>query len=203
MMLRLLVHAAAALPAAWLVFAALSDRLGADPIAALTHETGQWALRLLLLTLAITPLRRFTGWARPVAFRRALGLWAFAYACMHLGVYVVLDLGGWWAQLFDDLLERPFITLGFAAWLLLVPLAVTSTRGMMRRLGRRWQRLHRLVYVAAALAVLHFLWLVKADLTEPLVYAGVLAILLAARLRRRDRPFPQADRARARNQRGA
>lgn len=179
---RLLLHAVAAAPLAWLIWAALGDRLGADPIAELTHETGQWALRLLLATLAITPLRLLGGWSRPIRYRRAVGLWAFAYACLHFGVYLGLDLGGYWMQIFDDLAERPFITIGFAAWLLLLPLALTSTRGMMRRLGHGWQRLHRLVYVAAVLAVLHFVWLVKADLTEPLIHAAILALLLALRL---------------------
>jgi methionine sulfoxide reductase heme-binding subunit len=186
--LRVLVHLVLAVPAAWLLFAAFDDRLGADPIAVLTHETGQWALRLLLLTLALTPLRRLTGWQRPIRFRRALGLWAFAYACLHLGVYVGLDLGGYWLQLVDDLRERPFIMVGFLAWLLLVPLALTSTRAAMRRLGRRWQRLHRLVYVATGLAVLHFLWLVRLDPTEPLIYAALFAALMLLRLRWRPSP---------------
>jgi sulfoxide reductase heme-binding subunit YedZ len=161
---------------------AIANRLGADPVAALTHATGDWALRLLLLTLAITPLRRLTGWSWPIRYRRMLGLHAFAYACTHFAIYLVLDLGGYWAQIFDDIAKRPFITVGFLAWLGLLPLAATSTRAAMRRLGHRWGRLHRLVYAIAILAVLHFLWLVKADLREPLIYAGILAALLVARL---------------------
>jgi methionine sulfoxide reductase heme-binding subunit len=149
----------------------------------LTHETGQWALRLLLATLAVTPLRRLGGWPALLRYRRALGLWAFAYACIHLTIYLALDLGGYWRQIFADIVERPFITVGMLAWLLLLPLAITSTRGMMRRLGRHWQRLHRLAYLAAALAVLHFLWLVKADLREPLLYASLLGLFLFRLLR--------------------
>lgn len=180
--LRLAAHALAITPMALLAREAIANRLGADPVAALTHATGDWALRLLLLTLAITPLRRLTGWSWPIRYRRMLGLHAFAYACTHFAIYLVLDLGGYWSQIFDDIAKRPFITVGFLAWLCLLPLAATSTRAAMRRLGPRWGRLHRLVYVIALLAVLHFLWLVKADLREPLIYAGILAALLAARL---------------------
>jgi methionine sulfoxide reductase heme-binding subunit len=194
---RLLLHLAAATPLVLLLHAALTDALGADPIAVLTHETGQWALRLLLATLAITPLRLLGNWPVLLQFRRLLGLWSFAYACLHLAIYLGLDLGGYWAQIFEDIVERPFITVGFLAWLLLLPLALTSTRGMMRRLGRRWGQLHRLVYVSAALAVLHFLWLVKADLREPLIYAGLLALLLLFRL-----PWLQRELARRRRRPG-
>jgi methionine sulfoxide reductase heme-binding subunit len=179
---RALLHAAAAAPLLLLAIAAFDDRLGADPIAALTHETGQWALRLLLATLAVTPLRLLSGQPVLMRFRRLLGLWAFAYACAHLAIYLALDLGGYWRQIIDDIVDRPFITAGFTAWLLLLPLAATSTRAMMRRLGRRWGLLHRLVHPAAALAVLHFLWLVKADLREPLLYASILGLLWLARV---------------------
>ena len=180
--LKALAHALALLPLGLLVQGVLADTLGADPVAALTHATGDWALRLLLLGLALTPLRRLTGQAWPIRFRRLVGLYAFFYACLHLAVFLVLDLGGFWTQVFEDIVKRPYITVGFAAWLLLVPLALTSTRGWMKRLGRRWAQLHRLVYATGVLAVLHFLWLVKSDLREPLVYAGILAILLGARL---------------------
>jgi sulfoxide reductase heme-binding subunit YedZ len=175
-------HALALSPLAWMVLDAMHAALGADPVAALTHRTGDWALRLLLACLAMTPLRRLVGQPWPIRFRRLLGLYAFFYASLHLSVYVVLDLAGYWAQVFEDLAKRPFITVGFTAWLLLLPLALTSTRGWMRRLGRRWGRLHRAVYVAAALGVLHYAWLVKADLREPLLYAGVLGVLLGARV---------------------
>ncbi|WP_460457569.1 protein-methionine-sulfoxide reductase heme-binding subunit MsrQ [Arenimonas alkanexedens] len=180
--IKALAHALALLPLALLVRGVLTDSLGADPVAALTHATGDWALRLLLLGLALTPLRRLTGQAWPIRFRRLVGLYAFFYACLHLTVFLVLDLGGFWTQIFEDIIKRPYITVGFAAWLLLLPLALTSTKGWMRRLGRRWAQLHKLVYAVGVLAVLHFLWLVKSDLREPLIYAGILFILLGARV---------------------
>lgn len=178
-----LLFAAALLPFAWLVWDALHDTLGTDPVAQLEHRSGDWALRLLLATLAMTPLRRITQRAEWLRYRRMLGLFAFFYACLHLTIYLVVDLGGYWSQLLTEIAKRPYMTVGFSAWLLLVPLALTSTRAMMRRLGRRWQQLHRLVYVSAALACLHFLWLVKADRREPLLYLGILVGLLAFRLR--------------------
>ncbi|MFY2764917.1 sulfite oxidase heme-binding subunit YedZ [Arenimonas sp. MALMAid1274] len=179
---KALAHALCLLPLALLVQGVVEDSLGADPVAAITHSTGDWALRGLLATLAMTPLRRITGQSWPLRFRRLLGLYAFFYASLHLSTYLVLDLGGYWTQVFEDIVKRPYITVGFAAWLLLVPLAVTSTRGWMRRLGRRWGQLHKLVYVVGVLAVLHFVWLVKSDLREPLIYAGILALLLGLRL---------------------
>ena len=169
------------LPLALLVWDTLREQLGTDPVAQLEHRTGDWALRLLLMTLAITPLRRLSGSAWLVRYRRMLGLFAFFYACVHLTTYLVIDLGGYWSQLLTEIAKRPYMTVGFSAWLLLVPLALTSTRRMMHRLGRRWQQLHRLVYVSALLAVLHFLWLVKADHREPLIYLGILALLMLAR----------------------
>ncbi len=181
--LKAAAHALALAPLAALVAGVARDSLGPDPVAEITHATGTWALRLLLLGLALTPLRRLAGQAWPIRFRRLVGLYAFFYACLHLATWLVLDLGGYWMQVFDDLARRPYITLGFSAWLLLLPLALTSTRGWMRRLGRRWGQLHKLVYVAATLAVLHYLWLVKADLREPLAYAAALALLLGLRWR--------------------
>jgi sulfoxide reductase heme-binding subunit YedZ len=180
--LKALAHALALLPLALLVRGALGDTLGADPVAAITHATGDWALRLLLLGLALTPLRRIIGQPWPIRFRRLVGLYAFFYASLHLATYLVLDLGSYWSQILEDIVKRPYITVGFLAWLLLVPLALTSTRGWIRRLGRRWGQLHKLVYAVAALGVLHFVWLVKSDLREPLVYAGVLALLLGMRV---------------------
>jgi sulfoxide reductase heme-binding subunit YedZ len=177
------VFALALLPLALLVFDTLRDDLGTDPVAQLEHRSGLWALRLLLATLALTPLRRLTMRAEFVRYRRMLGLFAFFYACVHLTVYLVIDLGGYWSQLLIEIAKRPYMTVGFSAWLMLVPLAITSTRGMMRRLGGRWQKLHRLVYPAALLACLHFLWLVKADHREPLVYLAILTTLLLARVR--------------------
>ena len=158
-----------------------SGGLGADPVAEIEHRLGLWALRLLMLTLAVTPLRQLTGKSVLLRFRRMLGLYAFAYASLHLLAYLVLDLRGYWTQIFEEIVKRPYITVGFLAWLLLVPLAATSTQAAMRWLGRNWGRLHRLVYAIAVLAVLHFWWLVKSDVREPLLYAVILAALLGWR----------------------
>ena len=174
------------LPLALLVWRIAAGRLGANPVEAVLHFTGAWGLRLLLVTLAITPLRRLTGRGWLLRFRRMLGLFAFFYVVLHVTVYLVLDRGLAWDEIVTDLSKRPYIMVGFAAFVLLMPLAVTSTRGWVRRLGRRWQLLHRSVYLIAVLGVLHFLWLVKADLREPLIYAAVLAVLLAARV-----PWPR------------
>ncbi len=200
--LKVVVFLAAFVPAAHLAHAAFFDPeyLGANPAEFITRSLGDWALRLLLITLAVTPLRRITGWAWLVRLRRMLGLFAFFYVLLHASSYVSFD------QVFDlgdiarDIAKRPFITAGFLGLLLLAPLAVTSTRGMVRRLGgRRWQLLHRLIYAIAPLAVLHFWWMVKRDLTEPIVYAAILALLLGARLARRGRdpvgPQPSPVRA--------
>ncbi len=182
------LHALALLPLALLARNMLdvqrtgSDALGADPVATIEHTLGLWALRLLLLTLAITPLRQLLKQPLLLRFRRMLGLYAFAYATLHLAAWLVLDMRGFWAVIAEDLVKRPYITVGFAAWLLLIPLAVTSTVGWMRRLGRNWGRLHKLVYAVALLAVLHFWWLVKSDIREPLLYAVILAVLLGWRL---------------------
>jgi len=176
------VFAACLVPFALLAWDTFAETLGPDPVAALEHRSGLWALRLLLLTLAVTPLRRFTGWHKAIRFRRMLGLFAFFYASVHLTIYTVVDLGGFWAQLLEEIVKRPYITVGFAAWLMLVPLTVTSTQGMMRRLGRRWQLLHRLVYPAALCGTLHFLWLVKADHREPAMYVGIFTLLMVVRM---------------------
>ena len=181
--LKSLAHALALLPAALLAHQAVNGGLGVDPIAALTHRTGEWALRLLLLCLAMTPLRIVSGQSWPIRFRRLLGLYAFFYACLHFSVYLFLDLGSYWSQIGADILKRPFITVGFTAWLLMLPLALTSNRWMMRWLKHNWTKLHKLVYAIGVLAVLHYYWLVKSDVREPLLYAGILAALLAIRLR--------------------
>lgn len=172
------------LPLAWLSWQALIiGDLGANPVETITRHTGDWALRLLLLTLAMTPLRRLGGWTWPLRIRRMLGLFAFFYACLHFLTWLALDHQADWAEIGADILKRPYITLGFTAFVLLWPLALTSTQTMMRRLGRRWAALHRSVYLIALLAVLHFLWLVKADLLEPLLYAGAYLLLMLARWR--------------------
>jgi sulfoxide reductase heme-binding subunit YedZ len=168
-------------PAAGLAVAAASDALGANPVEKITHETGAWALRFLMLCLTVTPLRRVTGWRALGLERRTLGLFAFFYACLHLATYVSLDLGFEWSELYEDILERPYITLGFSTFLVLLALASTSTRAAARRLGRRWKTLHRAVYLAGVGAVVHFLWLVKADTREPLVYGAILTLLLGSR----------------------
>jgi sulfoxide reductase heme-binding subunit YedZ len=176
------VITACAAPAAWLAATAAFGDLGANPIETVTHVTGEWALRLLLATLAVTPLRRLTGWQRVASQRRTLGLFAFGYATAHFLTWSVLDNGLDLPGIVEDIAERPFVTVGFAAFVLTIPLALTSTRASIKRLGKRWSTLHRLVYVAAALGVLHFFWLVKKDLTPPLIYAAVLAVLLGLRL---------------------
>lgn len=182
--LHLALVALALAPLASLAVRAAAGDLGANPVETITHETGGWALRLLLATLAVTPLRRVSGWSFLAPWRRSLGLLSFGYATLHFATFLALDLGFDLAALGEEVAERPYITLGFTAFTLLVPLALTSTRGWQRRLGRGWLVLHRAVYAAAGLAVLHFLWLVKADYAEPLVYAAVLTLLLAARMRR-------------------
>jgi sulfoxide reductase heme-binding subunit YedZ len=146
------------------------------------HELGRWGLKFLLLTLTVTPLRRWTGWNWLIGFRRMLGLFSFFYIVLHFTVYAVLDQGLDFSAIIEDVLKRPYITLGMAGLLMLIPLAVTSTRGMMRRLGKRWQKLHRLVYIIAIAGVWHFYWQVKLDTLEPTVYALVLAGLLGARV---------------------
>ena len=169
-------------PLAGLAATAATDGLGANPIETITHETGESTLRFLLVSLSITPLRRLTGWRALTLERRTFGLFAFFYGSLHFLTYAVLDLGLDLGNLAEDIIERPYITVGFTGWLILLALASTSTRKAARRLGRRWKTLHRLVYVAGTCGVVHFLWLVKADLREPLIYAAVLAVLLGLRL---------------------
>jgi sulfoxide reductase heme-binding subunit YedZ len=169
--------------------------LGANPIQALTDELGLWALRFLLATLALTPLRRLTGMTRVLLFRRMLGLFAYFYLLLHVTLYVGIDQRLDLTILWEDVLKRPWITLGFTAFLLLTPLALTSTRGMMRRLGRSWQRLHYAIYPAAALGCWHFYWQVKRDVRAPLLYASLYAILMAYRLYHRHRRRTQAPAA--------
>lgn len=187
-LLKLAVFAACLAPAArlaystWLMYTGAGGDLGVNPVETLTHQTGQWALRLLLATLAITPLRRLTGWNRIITFRRMLGLFAFFYAILHLSVWMVFDHYFTLTTMLEDVVKRPFITMGTLALLLMLPLALTSTTWSIRKLGRRWQQLHRLIYVSAAAAVIHFIWKEKVIINETLMYAAVLALLLAIRV---------------------
>lgn len=174
---------AALLPLLWFIVAAFTDGLGANPIEAVVRGLGDWALRLLLLTLAVTPLRRLSGWGWLGQLRRMLGLYTFFYATLHLLAYVVLDQFFDWTALGHDILKRPFITVGMVAFLLLLALAITSAKRLIKRLGGvRWKRLHSLIYPAAIAAVLHYAMMVKADLREPLIYAALLALLLGYRV---------------------
>lgn len=187
----------AALPALWIAWAVLSDlfagtrNLGSDPIKEAEHLYGNWTLKFLLATLSVTPLRRLTGWNWLAKHRRLLGLYTFAYALLHLSTWafldvqiVVDDLVGW-DTIWTDITKRPFITIGMTALLLMVPLALTSTKGMIRRLGKRWGQLHRLIYLIAVLGVIHFWMAVKLDIREPAIFGLILALLLGWRWRER------------------
>lgn len=171
------------LPLAAMIFDAFGGRL-VEPVEELTHRSGEWALRILLLTLAVSPVVKLTGWRKLVRLRRLLGLFSFAYMCVHFFVYLALDQGFYWTDILRDLTERPYIIAGLSCLLLCLPLAITSTNGWMKRLGgRNWKRLHKLVYFASIAAVLHFFWLIKADMTEPLIYGLILSLLLLSRMR--------------------
>jgi sulfoxide reductase heme-binding subunit YedZ len=197
--LKVLVFVAALGPAAWLVWAVLTSNLSPNPLSDITNETGVWTLRFVCITLAITPVRRLTGWNEIIRFRRMTGLFAFFYGSLHFLTYVIADrFAGLdfpdgivaWSTLRnlahsvgEDIYKRPFITIGFTGWLTMLPLALTSTSGMIRRLGgRRWNLLHRLVYATAIAGVVHYWWLVKADISRPRIYAMVVALLLGFRI---------------------
>jgi sulfoxide reductase heme-binding subunit YedZ len=182
-------------PFLWLATRAMTGRLSVNPIEDITLTTGIWTLRFLVITLAITPLRRVTGWNRAIQYRRMLGLFAFFYAVLHVSTYVVLDLFFAWDLILADIAKRPFITMGMIAFAAMIPLAVTSTKGWIRRLGRRWQLLHRLVYVSAIAAAIHYLWKVKVMIGSPVYYAAIIVALLLFRvgwrLKQRHRRTPQ------------
>jgi sulfoxide reductase heme-binding subunit YedZ len=196
--LKVLVFVAALGPAGWLVWALVTGTLSANPLSDVTNETGVWTLRFLCITLAITPLRRLTKWNEIIRFRRMIGLFAFFYGSLHLLTYVILDrfagldfpdgivalstVKNLAVSVGQDIYKRPFITIGFTAFVLMLPLAITSTKGWIRRMGRNWQRLHRLVYASAVAGVVHYWWLVKADVTRPETYALVVGLLLAFRI---------------------
>lgn len=191
--LRAAIFLASLIPLARLLWLGFDDGLGANPIEFITRSTGTWTLTFLLITLGITPLRRITSWQWPIRLRRMLGLFAFFYACLHFTTYIWLDQFFDLSGIYQDIFKRPFITIGFSSFLLMIPLALTSTQAMMRRLGgRNWKHLHRLVYLIAAGGVVHYWWLVKKDVTQPAIYAAVLALLLCFRLWFRLRKSPPA-----------
>jgi sulfoxide reductase heme-binding subunit YedZ len=178
------------------------DALGPNPVEKITHKTGDWTIYLLLITLCVTPLRRLLNLPSLIRFRRMLGLFAFFYGCLHLMTYVWLDQSFDWPALWKDVYKRPFITAGFTGWLLMVPLALTSTAWSIRKLGgKRWQLLHRLIYLSAFAGVIHYYWLVKSDIRLPLLYGAILAVLMLYRAviwlrpaaRSRPRKKPHAD----------
>ena len=173
------------MPAIYYGWGIWQDRLGANPLEAVIRGLGDWGLRILLTTLLISPLRRLLNWAQLLRLRRMLGLYAYFYVVLHLIGYLWFDQFFDWEEIWFDILERPFITVGMGTVILLTPLAVTSTKGMIRRLGKNWKRLHTLVYPISMLAVLHFWWMVKLDVTEPAIYAVILAVLLGERLYRK------------------
>jgi methionine sulfoxide reductase heme-binding subunit len=169
-------------PLGQLLYNGYSGNLGVNPIDTVTRFTGSWALFILLASLAVTPLRRLTGWNELIKFRRMLGLFAFFYVALHFATYIGLDHFFDFTAIGNDIIKRPYVTAGFTAFVLMIPLAATSTAAMIRRLGKRWQLLHRLVYLAAILGVVHFYWLVKSDITRPAQYGAVLTLLLGFRL---------------------
>ncbi len=173
------------LPALYYAWGFWQDNLGANPLEAIIRGLGDWALRILLLTLLISPLRRLLNWTQLLRMRRMLGLYAYFYVVLHLIGYLWFDQFFDWSEIWFDILERPFITVGMISVVLLTPLAITSTKGFIRRLGKRWKRLHTLIYPISMLAVLHFWWMAKLDKSEPLIYAVLLSILLAERLFRK------------------
>lgn len=158
------------------------DTLGVNPVENMTHLTGEWALRLLLVTLAISPLRKLLRINAIIHLRRLFGVLSFVYAACHVLVYIIFDIWFDWYLIIEDIIDRPYITVGFAAFVLMIPLVATSTNAMQKRLQAKWVKLHKLIYVISILVILHFLWLVKADLLEPMVYAFMLAVLLGYRL---------------------
>jgi len=181
--IKIIVFFACLVPLGRLIGAGINNQLGTNPIEFVTHSTGEWTLIFLMLTLGITPLRQLSGWSWLIKLRRMLGLYAFFYASLHFITYIWLDQFFDVATIIKDVIKRPFITVGFAAFILLIPLAITSTDAMLKKLGgKRWQKLHRLIYLIAILGVVHFWWLVKKDITEPLIYAVILAILLGYRV---------------------
>lgn len=180
--IKTIVFILSLMPFGLLTYGVINDQLGANPIEALHFGFGDWALRFLCIGLALTPIKALTGQGWPIRFRRMMGLFTFFYASLHLLVFIVLDLSLSWEAFKDEVPKSPYILMGLLTFLLLLPMAVTSTKQMQKRLGRSWQTLHRLVYVAALTALVHFFWLVKSDYTEPLLYAAVIGVLLGIRI---------------------
>lgn len=182
--LKPLVFVAALVPLASVVYSLLTNQLGPNPIEVLTDETGEWALRFIVLGLVLTPLRVWLKKPWPVQLRRMIGLFAFFYASVHFSIYFILDQQLDLAAIVADVFERPYITAGSVAFLILLPLAITSNRAMVKRLGKKWQSLHRWVYIAACAAVVHYVWLAKGDRIEPFVYLAIVMVLLIIRFKR-------------------
>ncbi len=182
---KVLVFSLCFAPTLVLIWDSLTGGLSVNPIEDITHRTGDWALRFVLLTLAVTPFRWLSGWNEVIRYRRMLGLFTFWYASLHFSTYIVFDHFFDVRSIADDVIERKYVTAGFFGFVLMLPLAVTSTQGWIRRLGKRWSVLHRLIYVAAVAGVVHFLWLVKLETSEPLIYAAVLSGLFLVRVVRR------------------
>ena len=182
---KILVFSLCFAPTLVLIWDSLTGGLSVNPIEDITHRTGDWALRFVLLTLAVTPFRWLSGWNEVIRYRRMLGLFAFWYASLHFSTYIVFDHFFDVRSIADDVIERKYVTAGFLGFVLMLPLAVTSTQGWIRRLGKRWSVLHRSIYAAAVAGVVHFLWLVKLETSEPLVYAAVLSGLFLVRVVRR------------------
>lgn len=180
--IKVLVFVLCMLPLARLVYLGVQDNLGANPIEFIERSTGYWALTMLLLTLSLTPVRLLTGRVWQLQLRRMLGLLMFCYACLHLTIYVWLDYSFMWNEIVKDIIKHPYVLVGSAAFLLTIPLAITSNQYMVKKLRERWKILHRLVYIIAILGTLHFLWLVKKDLREPLLFILILSVLLGMRL---------------------
>jgi methionine sulfoxide reductase heme-binding subunit len=188
------------IPAVWLVVAGLTDRLSANPIKDITEQTGTWTLRFLLLTLCITPIRKLTGWNDVIKYRRMLGMFAFFYGFLHFLTYAWLDQFFSIPDMLKDVSKRPFITMGVLGFVTMIPLAITSTKKWIGRLGgKRWQLLHRLIYVSGIAGIVHYFWLVKADLENPVIYAVVLSVLLGFRV---VRSLPQLSTTASANSRG-
>jgi methionine sulfoxide reductase heme-binding subunit len=179
---KVLVFIACLAPLVWLLIRTLTGRLGINPVEDLELTTGIWSLRFLVITLSVTPVRRITGWNRVIQYRRMFGLFTFFYVCVHFAIYIGIDQFFAFGAILKDVAKRPFITMGFTAFVLMIPLALTSTKGWIRRLGRRWQVLHRLIYISAVCAAIHYLWKVKVMIGSPVYYAIVIGLLLGFRI---------------------